>query len=190
MYSHQNSKVVSHRKVPAQRILTMISSQRGGKWGRTGGNNLQFIFSKEVGMKGWEGKKLLSAMSTMPPLPTSPSTPPPGKEVLAALRDSPEMIHSADTYYALSEQLLCLDESVSIWNKQVPSLQGSQVPFQNSYSPSPLLPVFILNLPEKEVPPKNQSFSTQFPKRTARFTSWKNLLQHRAVKGSRCSFKI
>lgn len=117
------------------------------------------------------------------PLPTSPSTPSPGKG------DRLEMMHSADTVLHL---LRVQTNQVSLQNSLCKAL--ARVRFQNS-SRSHLLTVFTLNLPEKELPPKNQSHSTQFPKRTASSASWKNLLhpvcdnQHRAVRRSECSFK-
>ena len=128
-----------------------------------GGNTLEFIFWKEVEYEmGVRGQEIaLSNEHDTSPLPTSPSTPSPGKGVLAALRDCLEMIHSADTVL----HLLCAQmNQVSIQNSLCKAL--ARVRFQNS-SQSHLLTVFILNLPEKELPPKNQCHSTQFPKSTA-----------------------
>lgn len=69
-----------------------------------------------------------------------------GKGVLASLKEILEMIHLAaiflHTYYVPN------------------TLQGTQVWLQNFHSASHLLTIFILNLTEKELPSKNQFYST------------------------------
>lgn len=165
MYSHQNSKVVSHQKLPTMRIMTVMSSQRGGN--RRKYSRIHLL--KRGGI--WNGGERARNRSQQwaRHLPTSyqpfytlswkrgPCCP------KGPSWDADTVLH-----------LLCVQmNQVSLQNSLCKAL--ARVWFQNS-SQSHLLTVFTLNLPEKELPPKNQSHSTQFPKRTASSASWKNLL--------------